>query len=139
MILCVCFTFYINNINAIKIDKDKDIVYDANYDNRGLASSIIKPYGVYYLKDVVVPFINIDSSDAAIVNNEIKDIYNTLLDSYERGLTDSYTFIEYCKYNYEKEDDVLSVILEYGISSKDITEPIKHIYNFDLSTGKLIK
>ena len=139
LMISAFLSFYINNINAIKIDKDLEIVYDANYDDKGLVPSYTKDYGVFYLSDVVVPFINIDSSDAAIVNNQIKDIYNELLKSYERGINDSFTFIKYCNYTFDVSNDLLTVKFNYGISNSTSIDDIKHEYNFDLSNGKLIK
>ena len=131
--------FYVNSYNELKIDKDKTYVYDAVFDTGNLVSSYTKQYGVFYLSDIVMPFINIDSSDAVIANNNIKDIYNELLKTYEKGISDSFTFVEYADYEYYINDDLLSLYITYGISTQSGSVPNTLTYNFNLNNGKLVK
>ncbi len=63
-----------------KIDNTKDWTFNANYDTQGLAESYeTKSKEKYYLKDIVVPYLNIDSDYAKSANNEIKDVYDDAL------------------------------------------------------------
>ena len=52
------------NIVDIRTDSTKDYVYDASYENDGIVESYNTYYNTYFLKDIVVPFININSDDA---------------------------------------------------------------------------
>ncbi len=45
-----------------KIDDTKDWVYDAEYQKNVKADSYATPFHTYYAKDIVVPYININST-----------------------------------------------------------------------------
>ena len=136
--ISINFISFANRNDNLKVNKLEEFVYDANYDTRGLVQSYPKEYGVFYLSDISVPYININSDDAHNVNKEIEGIFNNQLDEYERGISNSFVFIEYSDYEYYIDDNILSVYISYGVSGSIDTTEYHYTYNFNLDTGKLI-
>lgn len=124
-----------NNVIS-KLDNTKDWVYDAEYKKNVNADSYSTSYNTYYAKDIVVPFININSSYATISNNEIKNVFNDAIKAYNKGIIDKMTYVDTCNYNKYINNDVLSVLLTFGIGATDIVHPNYYIYNIDLKTGE---
>ena len=59
-----------------KLDDTKDWVYDAEYTKNVIAESYSTHWNdTYYAKDIVIPYININSSYANNANNEIKEVF----------------------------------------------------------------
>ena len=146
----------------IKIDPDKDYVYDATYkydnkytefsrDSATQTDRIIDAYGIKvvavakeYLKNLKVPFINIETEDAKKANDELEKLYlayakefdSCAADMEEEGYKVGCTqILTYRTYTY---DNILSVVV---IDSKQTTAPFilnYHTYTFDLSTGNLL-
>lgn len=103
-----------------KIDETKDIVYTAykgEYKENGY---------VYEL-----PFINIDSEDVRLINNEIQSIIDWLKELLSEGFIDIRSY----KYEYYINNNVLSVVIfeddDYGAEYGKIL-----VYNIDIYTGK---
>lgn len=124
-----------NNVIS-KLYNTKDWVYDAEYEKNVNADSYSTDYNTYYAKDIVVPFININSSYATISNNEIKNVFNDAIKAYNKGINDKMTYVDKCNYNKYINNDVLSVLLTFGIGATDIVRPNYYIYNIDLKTGE---
>lgn len=119
-----------------KQDDTKDWVYDAEYEKNVLADSYKTYYNTYYARDIVVPYINIDSSYATKANKEIKNIFNRIIEKYNEGVNDKMTYIDTCKYEKYIQNNILSVIFNYGIGATSIVHPNYYSYNIDLKTGK---
>lgn len=127
-----------SNIIISKVDTTKDYVYDAVYDSDDIADSYSTFHKTFYLKDIVVPYVNIDSEDASKVNDEIKSVYNSAIAVYKKGIEDKVSYVDNCSYKYYINDDILSLVLTYGHGATDVVHPDYYIYNFDLKTGKLV-
>lgn len=126
------------NIVDIRTDSTKDYVYDASYENDGIVESYNTYYNTYFLKDIVVPFININSDDARKVNDEIRGVYNSAIDIYKKGIDDGMSYVDDCSYKYYINGDIISIVLTYGHGATDVVRPDYYIYNFNLKTGKLV-
>lgn len=119
-----------------KVDSTKDWVYDAEYEKNVTSESYSTSYETYYSKDIVVPYININSSYANNFNNEIKKIFDGLIRTYNEGVSDKTTYIDECGYKKYINSNCLSVILTYGVGETDVVHPQYQTYNVDLKTGK---
>lgn len=123
--------------DTIKIDEDKDYVYDAEYDTGDAPESYdIGGVATYYLKDIVVPYINIDSEAATKANENIKGIFDELLASYNDGANGGNGYVKYCEYDFYINDNILSIVFKTGTGATDVVFPYYHTYNFDLKTGE---
>ena len=123
--------------DTIKIDEDKDYVYDAEYDTGDAPESYdIGGVATYYLKDIVVPYINIDSEAATKANENIKGIFDELLASYNDGANGGNGYVKYCEYDFYINDNILSIVFKTGTGATDVVFPYYHTYNFDLNTGE---
>lgn len=99
-----------NEKNAKKVDEKKDYVYTL-YN------------GDYYN----IPYINIDSSDAKKMNEEIKDFTN-----YEKR-EESYNLYHKAKYYFYVNDDIISVVL---VDAGETPSSIYYkIFNINKKTG----
>jgi len=142
----------------IKIDYNRDYVYDAGYHNdnkykeydycdgttytRDGFDVLVCDKGSMRLSNLVVPYINIKSNDAYRVNRELKDLYDEYADRFddfyiglESGnggslVLDYYSFLS---------NKVLSVVVIYGYQQTDVLYPNYKVYNFDLNSGNLIE
>ena len=140
----------------IKIDYNRDFVYDAgyHYDNKykeydycdGTTYThdgfdvLVCDKGSMRLSNLIVPYINIKSNDAYRVNRELKSLYEeyaSRFDSFYEDL-DGNSGSEVLNYYSFLSDKVLSVVIIYGYQITDVLYPDYKVYNFDLSTGDLI-
>ena len=129
--------YYYENNNVSKIDASKNWIYHATYDKNVLANSYEIAYKTYYAKDIIVPFINIDSNDAKKVNEEIKGVFDEAINFYNEGVENKTYFVSI---DYEKfiDNNIASVNLWYGRGGTDVIRPDYYTYTFDLTTGKLM-
>ena len=133
-----------------KIDESKDWVYDAEYlkENKKIYQDSAKTeeYAVNSDKDLVVPYININSEYAKTVNENIKKLYDDYYSKYGTEFTTPYSN-EYKCYNhyqlkYEKyiNDNILSVIITLSEGQVVVDggtgggTSTKYAYNFNLDT-----
>ena len=131
------------NVSGLKIDGSKDFVYDASYSSGFSVEKYSANDDVYYLKDIVVPYFNINSVDASRVNDDVSYIYSNLVDVYERGVNgegigDSVYFIKDCGYKSIIFDNVSSTIFTYSYGVTNAQVPTYLTYNFDLTDGHLL-
>lgn len=113
-------------------DVNTHLVTNYEYNKEGLKESYTDIYKEeVYLKDIVLPKINIDSIDADNVNYEIKTILNEILDIYKSG-KESINVSKYTKY---EDDNILSVNFSVALNKVDKRY---YGYNFDIKTGKLL-
>lgn len=126
-----------NNTNSLvsKLDDTKDWVYDAEYTKNVTADSYSTYYETYYAKDIVVPYINVNSSYANTANSDIKKVFDEAIKSYNDGVSDKMTYVDECGYKKYVTDNSLSVILTYGVGATDVVHPKYYTYNIDLKTG----
>ena len=118
-----------------KLDNSKDWVYDADYQKNTTADSYSTALKTYYAKDIVVPYININSQYAKTSNEEIKNVFDNLIQKYNDGVNNKITYIDNCNYQKNINDDYMSTVLTYGIGGTDIIHQNYYTYNISLKTG----
>lgn len=128
----------VNYVN--RLDNTKYWIYDAEYPSTVTQLSYETTfYNTYYLSDINVPYINIDSESAASANTELKNIYNDSISTYSQGISDGYSYVDICDYKYYMvNDDTLSVIQTVGYGATSVVYPKYYNYNFNLKDGSLL-
>jgi hypothetical protein len=122
-----------------KITDEKFWVYDSEYNVKFDSDSYETSYDTYYAKDIVVPYININSADAQKANQSIEKLYNQSVTIYNKGVSDKINYVNQCNYRFTIiKDKFLSVVLTIGYGGTGIVHPEYYTYNFDLYTGKLV-
>ena len=125
------------NENSKKLDESKDYVYDAEYYGKDGNKSYTTPYDEKFaLKDINVPYININSEDAKKVNKEIKELYDELAELFEEEYEDAKTWYNIASYEVYTNKNVLSVVITTQSGGTDVEKSIYYAYNFDLNTLK---
>ncbi|MBR3143692.1 hypothetical protein IKF12_00610 [Candidatus Saccharibacteria bacterium] len=124
-----------SNILVSKQDDSKDWVYDAEYEKDATVDSYSTTFDTYYLKDIIVPYINIDSLYAKDSNREIKSVFDDAINTYNKGVDDRLTYVDECGYDEYRNGNNLSIVLKYGIGATDVVHPKYYTYNIDLKTG----
>ena len=118
--------------NNIKIDTSKDWVYPADYKKDVINDSYETQYKQkYYVKDIIVPYLNINSSDAKIMQSEIKNVYDEAIAWYNKGVNDKTSYVENCNYESFINGNILSVNLLFSKGATDI--PLKEYYTFNIN------
>ena len=123
------------NESVSKSDDTKDWVYDAEYTKNVTADSYSTYYKTYYAKDIVVPYINVNSSYATTANSEIKNVFNDAIEAYNDGVSGGVVYIDECGYKKYVDENTLSVVLAYGVGGYDMVYPKYYTYNINLNTG----
>lgn len=121
---------------SLKIDKTKELVYDAEYTSNVKAESYVTHFDeTYYSKDIIVPYININSEYATKSNNEIKNVFESAINAYNEGVDTGLVYIDECNYEKYESDKELSVLLTLGIGGTDVVDPEYYTYNINLDNG----
>lgn len=129
------------NIQNNKVNPGEELVYDAEYmieefkDKSYVSQTMEKEYS---LKDINLPYINLNSDDAKKANENISNLFVEMAEIFKQELNGAQTWYNTAGYNVYQTSDFLSVVIktEYGGTS----EPnIKYFtYNFDLTTFKAV-
>ncbi len=132
-----------NTANSVKkIDSAKEFVYGITYKEARCNSftdstTYSNEFGeTFYIKDYNLPFINIESSDATLSNNEIELSFRKNICSIFDGKNKHSTISKY-EYNYYLNDNTLSLLNTYNVGDTGPVSDNYLTYNFNLSTGKL--
>lgn len=123
-----------NNLVS-KLDDTKDWVYDAEYKKNVTSDSYSTCCETYYAKDIVVPYINVNSSYVNTVNSDIKKVFDDAIKNYNDGVSNKITYVDECGYKKYITDNSLSVVLTYGVGATDVVHPNYYTYNINLKTG----
>ena len=135
----------INNTNTtketakdtIKIYTDKEYVYDAEYTKNVSTDTYTTLYNeTYNVKDIVVPYININSKYAEESNTEIKNVFDSAVNTFKEGISEKIAYVDKCNYEKYQKDDILSIVLTYGVGGTDVVNPEYYTYNINLKNGK---
>ena len=126
--------------DTLKLDNDKEWVYDATYDLKTDRESY---YGysdhskLIQASDLVVPYININSDSAKKANEEIYRLYENLIHTFNDNLKNevSFTLVHYQTYF---NDNVVSVVIITESSGTDVSVEKYYTYNFNLDNGNLL-
>ena len=124
-----------SNPSVSKLDNTKDWVYDAEYPKNITVDSYSTLEKTFYANDIVVPYINVNSSYAKTANNEIKEVLNRAIQSYNEGANGGIKYVDQCVYRKYFTDNNLSVVLTYGVGSTDVVHPEYYTYNVNLKDG----
>jgi hypothetical protein len=147
---------------SIKIDDSKDYVYDATYSYSNKYTEYnawevgddsiehLSDFGIdveyhsntQYLKNLIVPYININSDDAKNANKTLKELYEKyakqfdecgeLAESRDNGPSCT-QILTYRTYSY---NNILSIVVIDSSQSTSAFRLNYTIFNFDLKTGK---
>lgn len=130
-----------NNSNlALKIDSTKDWVYDADYN---LPTNKDSYYGfsdhskLIKASDLIVPYININSSDAKTANQEIYKLYEQLINKFNENLKEEIWFTT-VEYSSNINNDIISIMIK--TTSAGTSTPLYeyYTYNFDVTNGNIL-
>lgn len=119
-----------------KLNSERDLVYDAEYtseiDNTSYKSDATEE--TYSTDNIVVPYININSEDVTLMNNQIKSLYNEFISIYSECLNSPW----YIKTNYKTytNKNVLSLLIEKETGGTYEPEKTYYSYNLNLSDLK---
>ena len=118
-----------------KMDTSREWVYDAEYEKNLKAPSYVAYDNNYSGESIVVPFINIDSNYAREVNEEIRNIFDKIVDHYNAGVEDNMSYVDSCNYTTFVEENGLFVLFTYGLGATDVVHPVYTAYSFNLVDG----
>ena len=124
---------------AEKINKEKYWVHDASYPY--IVSQ--ETYLTYYkwpqnVKDIIAPYINIKTDDAQNSNLKIKELYDNAISVFNQGINDKLTYVDEFDYKHYINDNVLSIVIKYGIGATDVVNPSYYTFNISTKTGELV-
>ena len=125
---------------TLKADSAKDWVYDADYN---LPTNKESYYGfsdhsrLVKASDLIVPYININSSDATKANQEIYKLYEQLINTFNENLKEEIWFTT-VEYSSNINNDILSVVIK--TTALGTSTPIYgyYTYNFNTTNGNLL-
>ena len=128
--------------NNSEFDSSKVLVYDALYDLSTDEESycVTMDYNTMnclemaYAIDLIVPYININSDDAKIANQEIYELYEELINIFNENSDYGVWFTD-VEYSYYINDNILSVVITTSSGGTDVIAYQYYTYNFDLNTG----
>ena len=126
------------NTDTLKIYNDYEIVYDASYTLDEIEKEYIDTKNNYrYLIDIVVPFVNINSESVTKVNDEIKDLYDSLIEEYKNNLVSTDSYVK-SNYTYIIYNDIVSLLIKItrNENNKEIYE--YKTYNIDLNDKSIL-
>lgn len=128
-----------NNKNVVsKLDNNKAWIHDADYNlPTSEESYYVDLTNLISAKDLIVPYININSDDAQKANQEIYELYKGLIDAFNKNIKDKkwYTLVKYKDYTY---DNTVSVVITTETHGTDVPLYKHYTYSFNLDNGKLL-
>ena len=151
-----------NVVKDIRINTEKDYVYDADYSYDNKYTEFVRKYGndevinidryglsvsgrigKQYLSDLKVPYLNINSDYAKASNEEIKKIYIEYAKRFDSCADIDQDKAVSCSqiltYKTFKYNNILSVVIISSIQATSKWVLDYNIYNIDLTSGKEIK
>lgn len=129
-----------SEVSVSKLDSSKEWIHDANYD---LPTNKESYYGyddhtkLISANDLVVPYINIDSADAKKANQEIYELYENLINTFNDNLKEEiwFTLVEYKTYT---SNNIVSVVITTESAGTGVPMYKYYTYNFNLDEGNLL-
>lgn len=109
----------------IKIDDNRDLIYDANYlyknfsDESYYSENMNKSYS---LKDINLPYININSEDANNANKEIKTLFEELAENFEQEYKNTKTWYNIASYKTYTKGNLLSILITVESGGTDVEQ-----------------
>lgn len=124
----------------IKIDDNRDLIYDANYLYKNFSDESYYSENMereYSLKDINLPYININSEDANKANKEIEKLFEKLAEFFEQEYKDTKTWYNVASYKTYTKGNLLSILITVESGGTDVEQYKYYTYNFNLSTLKM--
>lgn len=125
---------------SIKNDDSKELVYDANYAYKDFSDESYYSENMereYSLKDINLPYININSEDANKANKEIEKLFEKLAEFFEQEYKDTKTWYNVASYKTYTKGNLLSILITVESGGTDVEQYKYYTYNFNLSTLKM--
>ena len=128
------------NFKVSKIDSSKDYIYDANY----IPNVRSKTYADYdstirNIDNYKAPYINLNSSYAKKVNDNIKKVYDQAAQVFDFSIDhNSCIGIEIFEYKHYLVGDMLAVVLTTKYRTCAVTIPKYYIYVINVKTGRKV-
>ena len=114
-------------------------IFNAEYDYTVPQESYTTEAGeTYFARDIVVPYVDIDSADAAKANAELQGIFYEAIRYYNEGASNGQTYVDRCNYNSYLTEDTLSFYVTFLVVGGEAGRPVYYTYNFDLNNGRLM-
>lgn len=134
--------------------------FDTQMTHDGFNTSIVNN-GVLHITDLKVPYININTSEVKDINDNLKKLYEEYVKKYDEAANNFNKIVQEYGTNFNIDDvifdnindrwfypmltyytyefnDILSVVVTYGVLGTDILHPEYLVYNFDLKDGKVL-
>lgn len=121
-----------------KIDENEDWVYNAEYSNEELEGKSYKSTvtgTTYSLKDINLPYINIDSPDAEEANEEINKIFEAAAKIFKEELEGEQASYITTDYEIYVDDEILSILVSTEMGGEEETKDVYYTYNFNINDG----
>lgn len=128
------------NFKVSKIDSSKDYIYDANY----IPNVRSKTYADYdstirNIDNYKAPYINLNSSYAKKVNDNIKKVYDQAAQVFDFSIDHNGCIgIEIFEYKHYLVGDMLAVVLTTKYRTCAVTIPKYYVYVINVKTGRKV-
>lgn len=121
-----------------KLDENKEWIYDAEYEHNVNTESFVAGSKTFFAKDIIVPFINIDSKYAKEANNNIKQLFDDAIQVYNGSANGEAKYVDECSYKKYIGTDLISTVITYKVSENNIVSSQYYVYNLKLKDGSIV-
>lgn len=127
-----------NNVKKDESEiKEKEYVIDATY-KRDVVSSYQVRGTTIYLKDLVFPYLNVDTKVSKSINKEIEKVYDEYIELYEQYSKIGEDIIS-SKYSYTITDNIVSILIEVNYAAGGGNPATSfYTFNYDIKEDKKI-
>lgn len=128
------------NFKVSKIDSSKDYIYDANYIPNVRSKTYVDHNStIRNIANYKAPYINLNSSYAKKVNDNIKKVYDQAAQVFDFSIDhNSCIGIEIFEYKHYLVGDMLAVVLTTKYRTCAVTIPKYYIYVINGKTGRKV-
>lgn len=125
------------NSEQLKLYNEFELVYNAEYAYEVSQNNYTDTKNnIRYYTDIVIPYININSEDAKSINEDIKELNDSLVKEYENNLINNEYYVK-SNYSYVIYDDILSLVVKITRNDEKNQEYNEYkTYNINLDTKK---
>ncbi|MBR2289256.1 MAG: hypothetical protein IJ867_01190 [Clostridia bacterium] len=119
-----------------KIVENRGYVYDAQYSTDSLTTTSYQTTSgkSYSIKEIVVPYINMVSSDAKSVNEELEKLYGGYVEEFKVCSQNLYSYIQVSYKTYITSNIYsIAITVQRGTGDEETQEYLA--YNFDIISG----
>lgn len=127
----------VDMITAKKFNNNLFYVYDSPYSPQNPADGYFIGNDYYDVNDIVVPYINIDSTSATEANNKIHNFYDETVTKYNEYAANKNAYVK-VDYKYYMNNNVLSIVIERVEGGNSVPQSTFLTYNYDLIQDKIL-